>query len=284
MKGVLSMGRKKQEEAEEGANWMDTYGDVVTLLLTFFVLLFAMSSVDSEKWQMLVTALKGEFKTTEQITISNGENEDEQGNDQKPPSGESSTIGLEEEKVVTEVQTFNDLYIYLKQYVEKEGLEGDIQLTKGDGFTFIQFNNNIFFDGDSSVLRQDGKNILNFFAGAVENIPDEIKEVAVYGHTAQELKDTPNRVEIDWALSGDRAKNVVLYMIGKNVLTNEKYSSSGFGQNRPIVPHDGTELSRQKNRRVEMRITQAGSSKTDIEEIYKQINGDKTSNTSSSSS
>jgi len=282
------MARKKVEDIEEGANWMDTYGDMVTLLLTFFVLLFSMSSVDQSKWEKIVTAFKGQFPSEGQaVILVPGATLPEPGNDDVPPQGTDDKINPDQEEEVTEVTNFDELFLYLKKYVKEEGLEGDIQLTKGDGFTFIQFNNNIFFDGDSAVLRPQGREILDFFADAVKGIPKEIKEVAVYGHTAQELKDTPNRIEIDWALSGDRAKNVVLYMIRKNVLTSDKYISSGLGQNRPLVPHDGSEVSRQKNRRVEIRITQAGSSKTEIEDIYKQINGvknDKTSNTNSSSS
>ncbi|WMJ24240.1 flagellar motor protein MotB [Paludicola sp. MB14-C6] len=266
------MARKKKDDVEEGAYWMDTYGDMVTLLLTFFVLLFSMSSIKQEKWQMLVTALKGQFKTTEQLVVANpGANGDEKGNGKVPPSGKDSTMGTEDKKV-DKVESFDDLYLYLKQYVESKGLEGDVQLSKGDGFTYIQFKNNIFFDGDSSVLRSDGKVILDVLSGALAGIPKEIKEISVYGHTAQERVDQPNTVNFDWSLSNDRAKNVVLYLIDKNILSNDKYASSGFGQNRPIVPHDGTEATRRKNRRVEIRITQSGKAITAIEEIYNQLN------------
>lgn len=52
--------RKKQSQDEGGgANWMDTYGDLVTLLLCFFVLLYSFSSIDAEKWQQLVMSFRG---------------------------------------------------------------------------------------------------------------------------------------------------------------------------------------------------------------------------------
>ena len=47
---------KKQQEEESGGSWMDTYGDMVTLLLTFFVMLYSMSSIVEEKWNALVSA------------------------------------------------------------------------------------------------------------------------------------------------------------------------------------------------------------------------------------
>ena len=46
----------KKNNDESGGNWMDTYGDMVTLLLTFFVMLYSMSSVQEDKWAMLVRA------------------------------------------------------------------------------------------------------------------------------------------------------------------------------------------------------------------------------------
>lgn len=46
--------KKREKNSGGGANWMDTYGDMVTLLLCFFVLLYSMSSVDENKWMALV--------------------------------------------------------------------------------------------------------------------------------------------------------------------------------------------------------------------------------------
>ena len=54
------MARKKQEE-EGGGSWMDTYGDLVTLLLTFFVMLYSMASVEEDKWAALVKAFNNRF-------------------------------------------------------------------------------------------------------------------------------------------------------------------------------------------------------------------------------
>ncbi len=277
------MSRKRAEETEEGANWMDTYGDMVTLLLTFFVLLFAMSSVDEGKYQMLVTALKGEFKTVEQVVIDNGDDKgDKIGNDKVPPTGKEDNIGTEQEKEVTEVKSFDDLYLYLKQYVEKNGMQADISLSKGDGYTYIEFSNNIFFDGDSAILRPEGKVILDVFTGAISGIIPEIREIDSHGHTAQEFKDRENSVEFDRILSGNRASNVIAYIQIKSKIEPLKLTSTGHGQYHPIVPHDGTEAARKKNRRVELVISEMGSNPPTLQEIYSIINGTKTESSESS--
>ena len=55
---------KKKKSGGGGANWMDTYGDMVTLLLCFFVMLYSMSTLDKEKWIALVQS----FNPTEEVT------------------------------------------------------------------------------------------------------------------------------------------------------------------------------------------------------------------------
>ena len=55
--------KKKGGGGDEGGSWMDTYGDLVTLLLTFFVLLYSMSSVDKQKWDLFVRSIYPDGKT-----------------------------------------------------------------------------------------------------------------------------------------------------------------------------------------------------------------------------
>ncbi len=68
------MRRKKQQKSEsQGSNWMDTYGDLVTLLLCFFVLLFSFSTIDAAKWEALVKSFSGSSGVIENIAIGGGE-------------------------------------------------------------------------------------------------------------------------------------------------------------------------------------------------------------------
>lgn len=263
------MARKKQEQPEEGAYWMDTYGDMVTLLLTFFVLLFAMSTVNAEKWEMFVKAFQGKADKASQIVVNVADPGDKNADKKVPDQGTGETIGTTEK--IEKPTNFDELYLYLQQYVKDNGLESEVQLSKGDGYTFIQFGNNIFFDGNQAAIRPDGQAILDFMSSAFAFIPEQIKEVAIYGHTAQEAKDVPNSLDFDWTLSTNRAKNVGLYLMKKNVLTADKFSCIGYGQYRPIVPHDGTEPNRKQNRRVEFRISEEGAKIIPLEDIYEEV-------------
>ena len=67
------MAGKKKKRSEGGANWMDTYGDMVTLLLCFFVLLYSMSSIDSDKWELLVKSFNPD---AQYLAKSNTDNEE----------------------------------------------------------------------------------------------------------------------------------------------------------------------------------------------------------------
>ena len=72
------MKRKKKEGG--GANWMDTYGDLVTLLLCFFVLLYSISTIDQAKWIQIVKSFNPDAKEVSQIA----ENPDIDANDEVP--------------------------------------------------------------------------------------------------------------------------------------------------------------------------------------------------------
>ncbi len=258
--------KRKINDSSSGYNWMDTYGDMVTLLLTFFVLLYSMSTIDSNKWKVLVTALTGRYVQTAQT-------DDKGGGIADLPSG---AIG-EVDKKVDEVIEFDDLYYYLKQYVEEQDIGSEVNLHKGDGYTFITFQNNIFFDGDSAVLRPQAKEILDFLGDAIKGITDQIGEIRAYGHTARAGNaDQPNTVEGDRVLSSLRAVNVIIHLQKKNIMEPSKMVSEGYGETRPIAPHDGTEKTRIKNRRVEIYISKADKSNITLEKIYNEINKDNT--------
>lgn len=246
------MGRRKKSGGG-GANWMDTYGDMVTLLLCFFVLLYSMSSLDKGKYEILVRAFNP--NAIEEVQ----------------PVSESSEQ-QSEETVTTSEQTeplddFDELFYTLSQYIEQNNLQNDIEVSKGDGFAFITFRNNIFFDGDSYVLKQEGKETLDVLAGALNSVTDNIKEISVLGHTSQASPNVPNEPVSDRFLSSNRATEVLLYLQQKNFIDPTKLVASGYGQFRPISKFD-TAQERARNRRVEILITKTDDVERSLEEYY----------------
>ena len=236
------MRKRRKKKPENGSNWMDTYGDMVTLLLCFFVLLYSISSVDQSKWIKLVESFNPDAKEVSQIVTDTVAD----GNDEVPGSAEA-----------TEEAVFDELYERLKLAVEDAGIETEVELTKGDGYTFVRFRDTIFFDGDSAVIRPEGKVILDRFAEAIAPASGVIQEIQVLGHTTQALPNQQNDVVSDRVLSSERAANVTGYLQQKNLVSPDKLVSVGYGQFR----------------RVEIIITKNNSIQRSLDEYYTEVDG-----------
>lgn len=226
---------KKKRGGSGGANWMDTYGDMVTLLLCFFVMLYSMSTMDKEKWIALVESFNPNA-VTEQV---NG------------GGGHEATDQLTQEQVDADIE---ELYETMKDYVEGENLTTQISITKGSGYVFVSFDNTVFFDGDSYTLRDDGKAVLDQVARSIAQVSQSIDEIRVLGHTAQEVADSPNDPTVDRFLATNRAAVVTVYLQQKNIVDPARLVSVGYGQWRPVADNSTSE-GRAQNRRVELLVT-----------------------------
>ena len=254
--------KKRNKAPEGGANWMDTYGDMVTLLLCFFVLLYSISSVDQAKWEMLVRSFNPDAAEVSQVVT---------GDDPEKLKGPGDVPGGIENEGVDADDEFDHLYEQLKKAVEEGNLTAEVELFKGDGYTFVTFRNSVFFDGDSSVIKPQGRQVLDKFGSVISGAKDSIKEIQVLGHTTQERPDVQNNVEVDRVLSAERSARVAAYIQKKSLVAPEKLVSVGYGQFRPIAPFD-TEANRSKNRRVELLITKSDAIERSLEEYYEQVN------------
>lgn len=231
---------------------MDTYGDLVTLLLCFFVLLYSISTIDQAKWIQIVKSFNPDAKEVSQIA----ENPDIDANDEVPGG--------------VDADEFDGLYEALLKAIQEAGLEGEVELYKGDGYTFITFQDNVFFDGDSSIIKEEGKSILTTFSNIVSGVSDSIKEIQVLGHTTQADPNQMNEPESDRVLSAERAARVVAFIQQRTTVPADRMVAVGYGQFRPIAPFDTAE-NRAKNRRVELLITKSDAVQHSLEEYYQEM-------------
>ena len=204
-------------------SWLNTYADMVTLLLCFFVLLYAISSADQVKWEILVKSLNPNYAKTVSQIVTNVDAQD----------GDFDVKGTLEKPAENEIQNFDDLYYTLIEAAAKMGLsQEDVQIQKADessdgssdlkssaqgvaggiNATFITFQDRVFFRGDDSALTDKGKEVLGQFSKILGKANNLIGEVDVLGHTSQGDPKRPNNIRTDFTLSALRSMEVIVYL------------------------------------------------------------------------
>lgn len=253
------MRRKKQESGGGGDSWMNTYADMVTLLLCFFVLLFAMSTIDAEKYHALANAFSDKKITedTPQSLVGNNQTQDESYSYPGPGGIEGG------------IESAMDS---LQEYIDQMGLNDYIEVYHGDGYQFVRFKDNLMFNGNSYKLLDKSKVLLDAFCTAITPYTEEIKELRIMGHTTQANAFVNRDVDGDRFLSSNRATAVLNYINSKGIIPPDHLIAIGYGQHHPIAPFD-TEVNRAKNRRVEIVIFTDMSGNMTIDNIYNEISG-----------
>lgn len=248
------MAKKKEKIVKTGVDeWMATYSDMVTLLMCFFVLLYASSTPDETKWQYIFQSFnsRGEYINpfvTEEIEDGENKTEEDEGNSQTPPNTGQGTHESTEEGMGLP-HNFDELFSWVSATAESSSYSDKIDVTQTSASRFnIRFSNSIMFEGDSAVLLESGKEALRQFLPGIKATSDYIKNIRVQGHTAQGLSAIN-----DWDLSSARACSVLKFMDFQVVVDSEKYIAEGRAQYDPIADNS-TEEGRNENRRVELII------------------------------
>lgn len=239
---------------------MDTYGDMITLVLTFFVLLYSMSSMDQSKWQYIAGALSKADTQQENVQVVLEPN----------PANDPSAIYDNEVPEIqdeADIVDFEDFYMYLKQVIVSNKLQESVSVEMSKTGVYMRFRDNIFFAGDSDVLLDEGKYILEIISDGIRSINERIKAIRVGGHTAGSANSTVN----EWRLSSGRADSVINYMISLDACEPDRFSSAGYGKYRPVEDND-TEEGRRQNRRVEIVFIRNDVDFTDPEVIQELFN------------
>jgi len=260
------MQRKNSGGGEGGGDsWLNTYADMVTLLLTFFAVLLSMSSVNQEKYNAFIRS----FSNLPQEVIDEITN----------PAADEGDIDetLTDAQAEAAVQAMSDLYEKLSTYVEENGMSDTVSIEKADQIIFIKFDSSVFFEPDKYVMRSGGKDTLSFIGDGIKEYEDMVDLVAVCGHTAT-VPDNSNSNVSDWMLSGERAAVVAMFFEDEKGIDPKKMLLLGYGKNLPIATND-TEEGRMENRRVELVIIGAESDLSfdpysDLSDLYNLLDSD----------
>jgi chemotaxis protein MotB len=230
--------KKKAPSAPAGAPlYMATYGDMVTLVLCFFVLLFAMSSVDAQKFQKALLSLRGSLGVLKGGTTVEATVEPNTSGEEAKAAGSAPRHEMNTQHVAYTINS----------YLRSEGLDKSIQVTINQRGVAVSISDQFLFESGSAVLKPDGKRVLYKIATLVR---EEVPAVSVEGHTdAVPLRGGIYRD--NWGLSSARAAVVVSYLAAEAGVAPQKLQAVGYSSYRPMVPNDTPEH-RALNRRVDI--------------------------------
>lgn len=236
------MRKSSKREKDDTERWMLSYLDFITLLMIFFLMMYAISNVDSKKAQELATSLKIAFNQgsgQNVIAISDSTN--------SPPDVVDSTDDPDDSSAETE--KLSDVKEKVDELVNNSELKGSVTTSIQERGLIISFNDNVFFNSGEAEIKPDWQSKLISISKILNGIDNYIH---VEGHTDNVAINT-NYFHSNWQLSAVRAANVVEFLISKGNVKPERLSSLGYGEYRPVQSND-TEEGRAANRRVDIVI------------------------------
>lgn len=242
---------------------MDTYGDLVTLLMTFFVMLYSMSNLNEKKWEVFVRSVYpvAQVEAAEQVNINSPIGD-----------GEGALQGMKAPEIPESAADINidQLYLMIAAQMNEICIDG-VSISRGDDYTFIIFEDKTFFDGDSSVLTKQGEMTLDVFCKAIAPAREMLSQINIMAHTAQGDPGHPNNPRTDRMLSAMRAAEVCIYIQAQDIIAPEKLVNISYGQFRPVDTNE-TKEGRARNRRVEILLIDEGADVRSLNEYYDEYN------------
>lgn len=225
---------------------MDTYGDLVTLLLCFFVLLFSMSTVEENRFNAFVEGLNERFGSNLNLTLipasgsasgSGAGSEDPTGEDTMDPN----------QTLPADMGQLNEA---LEKFISENNLQDKVELQQGaSGTNFLRLDGSLLFAGDSYVLQPEAKKVLDFLGEALIGLEDQIFRINFNGHTASIAGSSQD----DWILSGQRSSTVASYFTKKVGFSPYKVEPAMYGRYYPIADNNNP-ATMARNRRVDIVI------------------------------
>jgi chemotaxis protein MotB len=255
--------RRKKEKKDNSERWLLTYSDLITLLMIFFVVMYASSSIDAKKYEEIQNSFHDTFggKTVSEgageildgqgsiLDSGNGVLDDASGNDAEPTTEAPTNAGSEDSQNLFNGNQLQQVESDISDIINNSDMKDKVSLSVEDRGLVISFSDNVFFasgqaDINSAMMADFDKiaNILNQFSN----------HISIEGHT-DNVPIHNSQFSSNWQLSSIRAANVVQYLVTNDNIQPARLSAVGYGEYYPIASND-TEEGRYKNRRVNLVI------------------------------
>lgn len=224
--------KKEKKSGPRGAPaWMVTYSDLVTLLLTFFVLLLSMASLDPVRFTEASSSLRDAFGMHEQ------------------PAQVDFTLPILPSPPKTEFSPINQtmtvkIYRKIKTLIDADELTQDVEMVQQDGDTIIlRIDDSVLFEHGETNLNPKAYSLLRYIADIIRPLPLRLR---IEGH-ADSVTTNPLS---NWNISIARSVSVLRFFKKGDHLPLDRMAAIGYGAQKPVATND-TEEGRAKNRRVD---------------------------------
>ena len=270
------MAKRKVEESGGGeASWLNTFADLMNLLLCFFVLLFAMSTVDAEKWDQLINSMQkssfsilssGGASVGEGMMISTGvsqlemlddyfkeetnssdEEETEPKDKETEPTAEEE---LKEEYEAAGLKESEEMAEQIEEMLAKRQIDNQAEVDVNAQFVRITLSGALLFDSAQSQIREDALPLVDKLSMILANYNSN--QIEIEGHT-DNVPISNAKYENNDVLSAYRAFAVKDYVLEHTALEAGKIYAAGCGEYNPVADNSTPE-GRARNRRVEIKI------------------------------
>lgn len=228
------MLKQVEEEHENSERWLLTYSDLITLLMIFFVIMFATSNVDAKKFKEISDSFNGAFgEGTAIIASSSGS------------SIENSNL------VVNDTDKNDSIESKLEEYLEESNISNGVTVDKDDRGVRLSIQDTLSFDLGEDTIKEEFKSHIIDIGNIISQFD---KKVYVEGHT----DTTPihnDKFSSNWQLSSGRASNVAELLSNNTTIPKSNIVAVGYGEYRPVYDNS-TEEGRARNRRVDIIISE----------------------------
>jgi chemotaxis protein MotB len=233
-------------EHEEGSSerWTTSYMDMVTVLMCLFIVLYAMSTVDKDKFEKLRLALSTGFGVTKTHTVDTARGI-------VVPAADVGKKGATTayESAVTEVNNLKAIEKQISDNLTAKGLQSNVGFSiDSGGLTIRLVGSATFFSGNSAKLQPSTDQILGVIGPVLAGIPNQ---VSVEGHADDHFNPAP--FASDWDLAAARSTGVLRYLVESTGVPGARIYSSSYGSARPLKPGMSPSESN-LNRRVDIVV------------------------------
>lgn len=247
----MTLKSKSKKKAGGAPAWMVTFSDLVTLLLCFFILLFAFSTIDIVKFKAISDSFRKQSIVEGGVSIVSPD----------PPLHANTNVPLDEDKHSTDEQQsqmevaqiqeeqLDDLFEQIQQYLEDNRLEDVISATRDDSGVILEIRDRVLFDSGRAEIKQEGIPFLAVVGRLLSPLPNPIE---VEGHT-DSVPMSSFQYPSNWELSTARSSRVLRFFIDANNIKPERLTAIGFAEFKPIATNSTSE-GRALNRRVVINI------------------------------